>query len=204
MICSYTELKNLIYSSGIGSKIDIGVCEDVSQASANLERYNISASREVLKCFQSPFHKKTNIRISKRSLSFGVSQVLYEGISAIDNFRTGFYDEITFEKLDSPIILLGLALINKVMNFQIICSSNIVSYVDNNKFYWNDSFNQKDISISIKKIKYSPPFYNKTYDQIIIDDITWDELNHLSRKTLVPESKESRDMGAGAGNNDND
>ena len=35
MICSYTELKNLIYNSGKGSNIDVGICEEISEAVAN-------------------------------------------------------------------------------------------------------------------------------------------------------------------------
>ena len=204
MICSQSELKNLIYNSGIGSNIDVGICEEISQAVAKLESFNINASQEALNCFKNPTYRKTKIHVSKNSIGFGDSQVVYNGISAIDNFRCGLYDKITFEKLDSPILLLGLALINKVINFQILFSSEVISYVNDNKFYWNNSFNRNNVKITIQKKKFLPPFYNFSSNQIKIERKIWSELHSISVNALVPKSKESRDNGAGAENDDND
>ena len=72
MICSQSELKNLIYNSGIGSNIDVGICEEISQAVAKLESFNINASQEALNCFKNPTYRKTKIHVSKNSIGFRI------------------------------------------------------------------------------------------------------------------------------------
>ena len=101
-------------------------------------------------------------------------------------------------------MLLGLALINKVINFQILFSSEVISYVNDNKFYWNNSFNRNNVKITIQKKKFLPPFYNFSSNEIKIERKIWNELQSISVNALVPKSKESRDNGAGAENDDND
>ena len=204
MICSYTELKNLIYNSGIGSNIDVGICEEISEAVAKLELYGLNASSEIYKCFKNLSYKKNNIKIIDKSIQFGNSKVIFEGISGLDFFRTNLYDEIIFEELDSPLILIGLGLINNVENFKVLNSSSLIGYVDKKKIFWNENFTENNVKILIKKEKFKIQQFNSVKSEIKIDKTVWKNLELLSRKILVPESNLSRDFGAGANINDND
>ena len=78
MICSYTELKNLIHNSGIGSNIDVGICEEISEAVAKLELYGLNASAEIYRCFKNLSYKKDNIKIIDKSIQFGKGKVIFE------------------------------------------------------------------------------------------------------------------------------
>ena len=69
MICSVTELKNLIFQSGIGLNFDVGICEDISEAVVSLEKYNLKACKELIHCFKNiivdkeihfRYHNRTN------------------------------------------------------------------------------------------------------------------------------------------------
>jgi len=204
MLCSFTELKNLVFNSGVGSKVDIGICEEISEAVAKLELYGIKASKEILNCFQNISPNNYKIEISGKLIKFGDSQVIFEGISGIDYFRTGLYNEIFFEKLDSPLILIGLALINNVQDFKVVNSSSLMGYVDHDKFFWNDDFNGPSSNILIKKEKTFPTRFNSFKNQIELETRIWKKLENISRKILVPESTVSRNLGAGAGVTDND
>ena len=204
MICSYTELKNLIYNSGIGSNIDVGICEEISEAVAKLELYGLNASAEIYRCFKNLSFKKNNIKIIDKSIQFGKGKVIFEGISGLDYFRTNLYDEIIFEELDSPLILIGLGLINNVENFKVLNSTSLIGYVDKKKFFWNENFTGNNVKISIKKEKFKVQQFNSVKSKIKIDKNVWKNLELLSRKILVPESTLSRDFGAGANINDND
>ena len=204
MICSYTELKNLIYNSGIGSNIDVGICEEISEAVAKLELYGLNASAEIYRCFKKLSYKKDNIKIIDKSIQFGKGKVIFEGITGLDYFRTNLYDEIIFEELDSPLILIGLGLINNVENFKVLNSSSLIGYVDKKKFFWNDNFTGNNVKISIKREKIKIQQYNSVKSKIKIDKNVWKNLELLSRKILVPKSNLSRDFGAGANINDND
>ena len=204
MICSYTELKNLIYNSGIGSNIDVGICEEISEAVAKLELYGLNASAEIYRCFKNLSFKKNNIKIIDKSIQFGKGKVIFEGISGLDYFRTNLYDEIIFEELDSPLILIGLGLINNVENFKVLNSTSLIGYVDKKKFFWNENFTENNVKISIKREKFKIQQYNSVKSKIKIDKNVWKNLELLSRKILVPESNLSRDFGAGANINDND
>ena len=124
--------------------------------------------------------------------------------SGIDYFRTGLYNEILFEKLDSPLILIGLALINNVQNFKVINESSIIGYVENDKFYCNDDLNGSYSNISVKKEKMLQIKFNSSKNQINLDPNAWKQLENISKKILVPESTISRNLGAGAGTTDND
>ena len=204
MICSYTVLKNLIYNSGIGSNIYVGICEEISEAVAKLELYGLNASAEIYRCFKNLSYKKDNIKIIDKSIQFGKGKVIFEGITGLDYFRTNLYDEIIFEELDSPLILIGLGLINNVENFKVLNSSSLIGYVDKKKFFWNENFTENNIKISIKREKFKIQQYNSVKSKIKIDKNVWKNLELLSRKILVPESNLSRDFGAGANINDND
>ena len=204
MICSYTELKNLIYNSGIGSNIDVGICEEISEAVAKLELYGLNASAEIYRCFKNLSYKKDNIKIIDKSIQFGKGKVIFEGISGLDYFRTNLYDEIIFEELDSPLILIGLGLINNVENFKVLNSSSLIGYVDKKKIFWNENFTGNNVKILIKKEKFKIQQFNSVKSEIKIDKTVWKNLELLSRKILVPESNLSRDFGAGANINDND
>jgi len=135
MKCSITELKSLIYNSCLGLKFEVGICEEISEAVSCLEGYKLKACEELRKSFQCTKSAIKKIKISNKLICFGPSRVMYEGISSVDYFRTGLYEEILFEKLDSPMILIGLGLINRVDNFQIIHSSNVIGYVDKGNFF---------------------------------------------------------------------
>lgn len=204
MICSYTELKNLIYNSGIGSNIDVGICEEISEAVAKLELYGLNASAEIYKCYKKLSSKKNQIKIIDKSIQFGKSKVIFEGISALDYFRTNLYNEIIFEELDSPLILMGLGLINNVENFKVLNSSSLIGYVDKKNIFWNVNFNKKNSKILIKKGKFKPQQFTSVKSEIKINKTVWKNLEILSRRILVPESSLSRDFGAGANINDND
>jgi len=204
MKCSITELKSLIYNSCLGLKFEVGVCEEISEAVSCLEGYKLKASIELNKSFHCPKSAIKKIRVSNKSICFGHSRVMYEGISSVDYFRTGIYEEILFEKLDSPMILIGLGLINGVNNFQITHSSNVIGYVDQGNFFWDINFQNRDIEITIKKKKYTPSSFNIYSEAIDIDDKIWKKFELLSCQRLVPQSKLSRNEGAGAGYIDND
>ena len=204
MKCSITELKSLIYNSCLGLKFEVEICKEISEAVSCLEGYNLKASDELRKSVKSKKSEIAKIKISNNSIYFGQSRVMYEGISSIDFFRTGLYEEIIFEKLDSPMILIGLGLINRVDNFQMIHSSNVIGYVDQGNFYWDKNFHNRNIKITIKKKEYFPSSYNVSSEVIEIDKIIWQEFELLSYKRLVPQSRQSRNEGAGAGIIDND
>ena len=204
MKCSVTELKSLIYNSCLGLKFEVGICDEISEAVSCLESYNLSASEELTKCFQCKKSTINEIKILNKSICFGQSRIMYEGISSVDYFRTGLYEEILFEKLDTPMILIGLGLINRVDNFQITHSSKVIGYVDQAKFFWDKNFHNRNIKISIKKNEYFPSSYNVSSEVIEIDKIIWQEFELLSYKRLVPQSRQSRNEGAGAGIIDND
>ena len=204
MLCSFTELKNLVFNSGVGSKIEIGICEEISEAVAKLELYGFNASNEILSCFQNIAPRNNKIQFSNKLIKFGNSQVIFEGLSGIDYFRTGLYNEILFEKLDSPLILIGLALINNVQNFKVINESSIIGYVDNDKFFCNEDLNGSYSNIFVKKEKMLPIKFNSSKNQINLDPNAWNQLENISKKILVPESTISRNLGAGAGTTDND
>ena len=204
MLCSFTELKNLVFNSGVGSKVEIGICEEISEAVAKLELHGINASSEILSCFQNISPRNNKIEISDKLIKFGDSQVFFEGISGIDYFRTGLCNQILFEKLDSPLILIGLALINNVQNFKVINETSILGYVDNDKFFCQDDLNGSYSNISIKKEKMLPTKFNSSKNQIDIESQIWDQLENIAKKILVPDSTISRNLGAGAGTTDND
>ena len=204
MKCSITELKSLIYNSCLGLKFEVGICEEISEAVSCLEGYQLKACEELRKSFQCTKSAIKKIKISNKLICFGPSRVMYEGISSVDYFRTGLYEEILFEKLDSPMILIGLGLINRVDNFQITHSSNVIGYVDKGNFFWDKNFNNRNIEIAIKKNEYIPSDFNASSEVIEIDKIIWQEFELLSYKRLVPQSRQSRNEGAGAGIIDND
>ena len=204
MKCSVTELKSLIYNSCLGLKFEVGICDEISEAVSCLESYNLSASEELTKCFQCKKSTINEIKIFNKSICFGQSRIMYEGISSVDYFRTGLYEEILFEKLDSPMILIGLGLINRVDNFQITHSSKVIGYVDQAKFFWDKNFHNRNIEIKIKKKKFFPPYFNVSSEDIEINNKIWKYFELFSNKRLVPESKQSRIEGAGAGMIDND
>ena len=49
-----------------------------------------------------------------------------------------------------------------------------------------------------------PIKFNSSKNQINLDPNAWKKLENISKKILVPESKISRNLGAGAGTTDND
>ena len=205
MQCSFTELKNLIFTAGLGSNIEVGTCDEISDAVATLELLGLNASKEALKCFQNKKRKKSNYKVYEKTLNFGHSTVLNEGISAVDFFRTNIYDEISFETIDSPLILCGLGLINDVECLRISTTKKIIGFIDERKnLYWNYQENSRPEFISIRKNNFNPPSYSSKLKRIKIEKSIWKELLFLSRKTLVPETEISRETGAGAGLNDND
>ena len=204
MQCSFNELKNLIFQSGIGLNFDVGICEDISEAVVYLERYNLKACKELIYCFKCKKHQIKNYTVLKNSISFKNSRVMFEGVTGLDFFQTGLYDEISFYNLDSPLILAGLGLINEVQSFQITHSSNVVGYIDDHKLFWDEKFNENNVKITIKKKSFVPKKYNFLKNNIDIEKNIWKSLQVLSLKTLVPESEQSRLDGAGAGIEDND
>ena len=204
MKCSITELKSLIYNSCLGLKFEVGICEEISEAVSCLEGYNLKASEELSKSVQCTKSAINKFKISNTSICFGQSRVMYEGISGVDYFRTGLYEEILFEKLDSPMILIGLALINRADSFQITHSSNVIGYVNQGNFFWKKGFLNRNIEITIKKKDFIPPYFNISVEDIEINNNIWKNFELFSYKTLVPQSKKSRIEGAGAGINDND
>ena len=204
MKCSVTELKSLIYNSCLGLKFEVGICEEISEAVSCLEGYKLKASEELSKCFHCKKSKINKIKISNKSICFGQSRIMYEGISGVDYFRTGLYEEILFEKLDSPMILIGLGLVNGVKDFQITHSSKVIGYVDQGNFFWDKNFHNRKIEITIKKKEFIPSNFNILVEDIEIEDKIWKNFEVLSYKTLVPQSIKSRIEGAGAGIVDND
>tara|TARA_B100001540_G_C15725876_1_gene605283 strand:- start:87 stop:701 length:615 start_codon:yes stop_codon:yes gene_type:complete len=204
MICSFTELKNLIFQSGIGLNFDVGICEDISEAVVSLEKYNLKACKELIHCFKCNKNEINSYNVSKKTIKFEDSRVMFEGISGLDFFKSGLYNEISFCNLDSPLILAGLGLINEVHSVQIIYSSNVIGYIENNNFFWDEKFNRNNVKITIKKKKFFPPKFNVPKNKIEIENKIWKYFETLSYKTLVPESEQSRIDGAGAGLEDND
>ena len=67
MRCSFTELKSFVFNSGIGSNFEIGICEDISEAVAYLEKYNLKASKEVLKSLKCKKHEIVNTKVFKKN-----------------------------------------------------------------------------------------------------------------------------------------
>ena len=81
------------------TNFEIGICEDISEAVSYLEKYNLNASKEVLKSFKCKKHEIVNTKVFENNICFDKSRVMYEVISGIDFLRANLCDEIIFKKL---------------------------------------------------------------------------------------------------------
>ena len=204
MQLSLSELKDLIYNAGLGAELTVGACEDFSFSVAVLESLSLNAASEFLYAIECDREPTQEFIITDNKVEITSGRALFEGIYAIDLFMAEKIDKIVFNIFDCPMLLIGLGYNYDNSNFVLLSSSKLIGSINSGEIFWDNNFVTRNCNVTLLRSQVKANSNYKQKDRVNLKHSVIKELKHLSSKMLVPESKESREKGAGAGTIDND
>ena len=210
MVVSENEVYQIIKKSCISENIYDDRAEDIGKAISFLHTNYINGCAEFKKLITDPNAKK-NISLKKEKNSLITTNLspIENGIPIIDWLLSGQNKEARIiNQIMSPLIffaLLAKNFLNYGGKFQISDEKQSIIFIidENFKFpkinlltgYFIITWSKMNLTFQPNKTKYK--MHN-------VDLATWKYLQKKAFKTYVPESIQSRKLGAGAGLLDND
>ncbi len=210
MIVSENEVYQVIKKSCISENVYEDRAEDIGKAISFLHANNINGCAEFQQLIIDPNAKKNiSLKKEKNFLTTTNLSPIENGIPMIDWLLSGKNKKAKITKqIMSPLIFFAL-LVKNIFNYG--GKFHISDEKKNVIFIIDDNFEFPKINLlsgnfiivwSRSNISFQP---NKTtYKMHNVDVVTWKYLQKKAFKTYVPESVQSRKLGAGAGLLDND
>ena len=204
MDLSFSELKDLIFNASLGSNLPAGIGEDLSLAVTFLESRSLPGGKAFLNSLKCERYSSLVPQKKGSRFIFCNARAIFEGVTAIDFLVSEACDSVILKKIDSQMLLLGLASNYRGYSFSFYKNEEIFASVLNDELFCkHESYKgSNDIEIRLNHSQLVEPVTR--CKRMSLDENTFQELIKLASKMLVPESELSREKGAGAVNIDND
>ncbi len=212
MFRSANEINQIVKKAFISCGLSYAHSEDFGNASALLNSYGFDGLSSAFQAIQNiDLNKKISFSfLNNATIKFKFSRVSFEGFAAIDLLIANKFKfkKVKIERMDSPQMFLGLLAWNSYSqncSFKLIFNSTKLNNVSINSTFSkinNNFLLPTNFFLTLENEEYKS--MQPRFKQSKINSKIWSKLEKLAFKTYVPESKSSRETGAGAGLIDDD
>jgi hypothetical protein len=233
MHVSNAEIETLTCKAAVGVGLPVGLAEEAGAAAAWLSAAGFAGAEIAYRAIENLRKGKARpVIISSHSGSLcpdtegKLASVMYAAPSVFDFLQTT--SRVTVVRLDEPLLLFGhLVCSNSIpaveLVFHSIGSTGAVlqgviqrghGRLEGPSFSNQETKNGPEVSVAMVDVSQNRNFKPTKREAevrrdaiqrgVAVNEVIWTELQRLAAQTLVPESAESKQRGAGAGMIDND
>jgi hypothetical protein len=233
MHVSNAEIEALTSKAAIGVGVPVGLAEEAGAAAAWLSAAGFSGAEIAYRAIENIRKGKARpVIISSHSESLcpdtegKLASVMYAAPSVFDFLQTT--SQVTVVRLDEPLLLFGHLVCSSSIPavefvFHSVGSTGVIlqgviqrghGRLEGSPFSSQEMKNGSEVSTTMIDVSQDRNFKPTKREVevrgdaiqrgIAVNEVIWIELQRLAEQTLVPESAESKQRGAGAGLIDND